>query len=126
MKKLFAVVMVAFAMFVGFGAVSSGTAEARQDVWVCAGEGGRGAIYIDKDSATLITHTSGKGVDDYYKIRANFYSSSGAGWSATYEVMFAGDQIQVFDNGRNIYPLSGLKGNKFKAAWYYSMGYQFE
>ena len=124
MKK-FMMVVAMFAVLVGFGAVSSGTAEARQDVWVCSGEGG-GAIYIDKDSATLLTHTSGKGVDDYYKIRANFYSSSGAGWSATYEVMFAGGQVEVFDNGRNIYPLSGLKGNKFKAAWYYSMGYQFE
>ena len=122
MKK-FMMVFAMFTVLVGFGAVSSSTAEARQDVWVA--DGAAGSVYIDADSSRLITQSSGKGVDNYYKIRADFYNTNGAGWSQTYEVMYSGNHIQVFENGRSIYPLRGIAGACFTSAWYYAMGYPF-
>lgn len=127
MKKLFTMFMVAFAMVIGFGAVSSSTAEARHDVYVCDNSSNEESyqIYIDTDSAELITHTTGKGVDNYYKIRADFYASNGLRFSNRYEVMFVGNQIQILGNGFNMYPLRGAQGKMFTSAWYYAMGYPF-
>ena len=70
MKK-FMMVFAMFAVLVGFGAVSSGTAEARTDSWVATM--GKSQVYIDTDSVYVKSHTQGKGLDDRYVIYAEYH-----------------------------------------------------
>jgi len=124
MKNITKVFMAAmFAIMIGI--VYMPNAEARTDVYVTSSP--KESFYIDTDSARLLAHKSGKGVDNQYIIYAEFHTNTGRFVSDTWTVNYAGNHIEVWSKtlGRNVYPLGGISGYMFTSAWYYAMGYPF-
>ena len=125
MKNITKVFMAAmFAVMVGIGYMPN--AEARTDVYVTSST--TDVFYIDTDSAKLLAHNTGKGVDNQYIIYAEFHTNRGRLVRDTWTVNFAGNNIEVWSKSldRNIYPLTGsISGPMFTSAWYYAMGYPF-
>ncbi|WP_314622843.1 hypothetical protein [uncultured Selenomonas sp.] len=126
MKKF---MIIATAVFVFVVGVNINTAEARHDVWVGTKQNGVN-VYLDTDTARLVDHKQGKGVDDRYVFFGVWNKDDGSVTRNIYQIVeITNGTIRLYwrntiESEQHSIPIGNNLGCAMvKAVWKYSMGY---